>query len=82
MIGRRFIDDGGTAAAKVVAAKTLPAILRDYAELLDGLGYFAATAKPGGNPLGWFGLRPPSSTGLVYAPSDTAELGYRLFPAA
>jgi Acetyltransferase (GNAT) domain len=60
----RYIDDGRPAAAAVVAAETLPAILRDYAELQDGLGYFAATEKPGGRPLGWFGLRPPSSTGL------------------
>jgi len=77
----RYIDDGKPVAAAVVAAETLPAILRDYVELPDGLGYFAATERLGGRPLGWFGLRPPSSTGLDQAASDTAEIGYRLFPA-
>jgi hypothetical protein len=56
----RYIDDGKPVAAAVVAAETLPAILRDYVELPDGLGYFAATERLGGRPLGWFGLRPPS----------------------
>jgi RimJ/RimL family protein N-acetyltransferase len=78
----RFIDDGQPVAASVVAAGTLPAILSGYEELPDGLGIFAAAERPAGNPLGWFGLRPPASIGLDHAPSDTAELGYRLFPAA
>ena len=77
----RYIDDGRPVAAAVVEAETLPAILRDDAELPDGLGYLAAREEPGGRPLGWFGLRPPSSSGLDRAATDTAELGYRLFPA-
>ncbi len=77
----RYIDDGRPVCPAVVAAESLPAILHDYAELPDGLGYFAATEKSGGRPCGWFGLRPPSSTGLDRAAFATAELGYRLFPA-
>jgi|SRR5215472_1338040 len=93
----RYIDDGRPVPRDVVAAETLPAILREYGELPDGLGCFAATEKTGELPVGWFGLRPPSSigltpetstgsaqatgTGLDHAARGTAELGYRLFPA-
>jgi RimJ/RimL family protein N-acetyltransferase len=77
----RYIDDGRPVSLAVVVDETLPTILRDYAELPDGLGYFAATEKSGGRPLGWFGITPPSSTGLDRAAIATAELGYRLFPA-
>jgi len=78
----RYIDDGLPVTRPVVADETLPAILREYGELPDGLGYLAAAEQAGGRPLGWFALRPPSSIGLDHASSDTAELGYRLFPAA
>jgi len=78
----RYIDDGRPVPAAVIAAETLPAILGDYQELPDGMGCFAATEKHGGAPLGWFGLRPPSSAGLDRQASGTAEVGYRLFPAA
>ena len=68
--------------AAVVAEITLPGILGDYRELPDGMGCFAATRKHDGAPLGWFGLRPPASAGLNHQASGTAEVGYRLFPAA
>jgi len=78
----RYIDDGKPVPAAVVAAETLPRILRDYRDLPDGMGCFAATEKHCGAPLGWFGLRPPSSAGLDRQASGVAEVGYRLFPAA
>ena len=78
----RYIDDGRPVPAAVVAAETLPGFLRDYRDLPDGMGCFAATEQHGGAPVGWFGLRPPSSAGLDRRASGTAELGYRLFPAA
>ncbi len=77
----RYIDDGRPVPRSVVAAETLPGILHEYAELPDRLGYLAATDRASGVPLGWFGLGPPSSSGLEHATSGTAELGYRLFPA-
>jgi RimJ/RimL family protein N-acetyltransferase len=78
----RYIDDGKPVPAAVVAAETLPGILRDYRDLPDGMGRFAATEKDGGAPVGWFGLRPPSSAGLDRQDRGVAEVGYRLFPAA
>lgn len=78
----RYINDGKPVPSAVVTAVTLPGILRDYAELPTGLGRFAATRNPGGSPLGWFALRPPSSNGLDLEAAGTVELGYRLFPAA
>ncbi len=94
----RFIDDGKPVPRSVIVAQTLPAILREYAVLPDGLGYFAAIERSTGEPLGWVGLRPPDSTGLrppdstgLRPPDSTglrpgvagmAELGYRLFPRA
>jgi RimJ/RimL family protein N-acetyltransferase len=77
----RYIDDGKPVPAAVVAAKTLPGILDDYRELPDGMGHFAATEKHSGAPLGWFGLRPPSSAGLDRQASGAVEVGYRLFPS-
>jgi RimJ/RimL family protein N-acetyltransferase len=91
----RYIDDGEPVPGGVVVAETLPAILREYGELPDGLGCYAATEKASERPIGWFGLRPPGSvgltpgtsaeeaisTGLNHADDGTAELGYRLFPA-
>jgi RimJ/RimL family protein N-acetyltransferase len=78
----RYIDDGQPVPPAVVADTTLPGILDDYLELPDGMGCFAAAEKYSGAPLGWFGLGPPSSAGLNRQASDTAEVGYRLFPAA
>ncbi|HEX6360508.1 GNAT family N-acetyltransferase [Actinophytocola sp.] len=72
----RHIDDGRPVPADVVVRETLPAILREYAELPAGFGVFAADA-PGF--VGWFALKPATSVGLD--PSDV-ELGYRLHPSA
>ena len=85
----RFIDDGQPVLPSVVASQTLPAMLREYGRLPDGLGYLAAIERATGEPLGLFALRPPDSVGL--RPPDntalrpehgTAELGYRLLPDA
>lgn len=59
----------------VVESSTLPAVLREYADLPDGFGQFAAEA-PGF--VGWFSLKPATSVGLD--PADV-ELGYRLLPS-
>src|SRR5262249_45385481 len=48
----------------------------------EGLGWVGVTGRPSGTPVGWAGLRPPSSHGLDRTAADTAELGYRLLPAA
>jgi RimJ/RimL family protein N-acetyltransferase len=71
----RHIDDGVPVPRAVVEQETLPRILREYDELPDGLGQFAAEA-PGF--AGWFSLRPAESIGLD--PGDY-ELGYRLLPS-
>jgi RimJ/RimL family protein N-acetyltransferase len=60
----RYIDDGKPVPRAVVVRQTLPAILREYDEHPDGLGYFAAVERATGRPLGWIGLGPPNSTGL------------------
>jgi len=60
----RYIDDGEPVPRAEVAAQTLPAMLRDYDELPPGLGYFAAVDRASGQPIGWLGLRPPTSVGL------------------
>jgi len=83
----RFIEDGQPVPAAVVESQTLPAMLREYGGLPEGLGYFAAIERATGEPLGWFGLRPPDSVGLrppdpSTAGTSTAELGYRLLPGA
>jgi RimJ/RimL family protein N-acetyltransferase len=69
----RYIDD--PVPRSVVANQTLPAILREYAELPAGFGQFAALAP---DFVGWFSLRPASGIGLD--PADI-ELGYRLLPS-
>ena len=76
----RYIDSEPV-PAEVVAAQTLPGILAEYDRLPAGLGCFAAVPRGGDTPLGWLALRPPSSTGLEQE-QGSAELGYRLFPAA
>ena len=78
----RFIDDGEPVPLAVTAAQTLPAILREYDELPDGLGCYAATLVANGQPLGWLALRPPFSVGVEHEPPGSAELGYRMLPQA
>lgn len=69
----RYIDDPEPRAA--VESTTLPAVLREYTELPDGMGQFAAEAP---EFVGWFSLKPATSVGLD--PGDV-ELGYRLLPS-
>jgi len=60
-----------------VESTILPAYLREYRELADGLGSFAAIEKATGQMAGRFSLKPASSYGLA----GGTELGYRLYPA-
>jgi RimJ/RimL family protein N-acetyltransferase len=60
-----------------VESQILPAYLREYRELPDGLGSFAAIEKATGQMAGRFSLKPASSYGLA----GGTELGYRLYPA-
>jgi RimJ/RimL family protein N-acetyltransferase len=60
-----------------VESKILPAYLREYRVLADGLGSFAAIEKATGQMAGRFSLKPASSYGLT----GGTELGYRLYPA-
>jgi RimJ/RimL family protein N-acetyltransferase len=60
-----------------VQAMILPEYLREYRELADGLGSFAAIKKDTGQMAGRFSLKPASSYGLT----GGTELGYRLYPA-
>lgn len=60
-----------------VESKILPVYLREYRELTDGLGSFAAIEKETRQLVGRFSLKPASSYGLA----GGTELGYRLFPA-
>jgi RimJ/RimL family protein N-acetyltransferase len=60
-----------------VESKILPAYLREYRELADGLGSFAAVEKATGQMAGRFSLKPAHSYGLA----GGMELGYRLYPA-
>jgi RimJ/RimL family protein N-acetyltransferase len=66
----RFITTEPPTPAEV-AARILPEYLREYRELTDGLGAFAAIEKAGR-----FSMRPASSYGLT----GGTELGYRLYP--
>jgi RimJ/RimL family protein N-acetyltransferase len=78
----RYIDDGRPVPREVVAAQTMPAVLREYEELPTGVGRYAAVDLAAGSPLGWFGLRPPSSVGLESGALGQLELGYRLLRRA
>lgn len=60
-----------------VASTILPGYLREYQELADGLGSFAAIEKEKGQMAGRFSLKPANSYGLA----DGTELGFRLYPA-
>ena len=73
----RRIDDGRPVPRGVVEGRQLPRILREYDELPDGQGCFAAEEKASGMFLGWLSLRPATSVGL----SGGTELGYRLLPS-
>lgn len=60
-----------------VQERILPEYLREYRELPDGLGSFAAVEKKTGLMAGRFSLKPANSYGLT----GGTELGYRLYPA-
>jgi RimJ/RimL family protein N-acetyltransferase len=70
----RRIDDGRPVPRALVVGRTLPALLREYDDLPDGFGCFAAEERATGTFLGWCALRPTAD--------GAAELGYRLRPAA
>ena len=72
----RFITPQPPSLAEVEST-ILPAYLRDYRELADGLGSFAAIEKVSGQLAGRFSLKPANSYGL----DGGMELGYRLYPA-
>jgi RimJ/RimL family protein N-acetyltransferase len=73
----RYIDDARPVPRATIADVTLPAILREYDELPDGFGIFAAVLRSTGDFAGRFSLRPANSVGL----DGGTELGYRLLPA-
>jgi len=70
----RFIDDPVPRA--VVEQRTLPGIVRDYAQQPAGQGVFAATVDDAF--VGQGSLRPVTSRGLA---PDGLELGYRIVAA-
>jgi len=72
----RFITVQPPSPAQV-EAEILPAYVREYRELAEGLGSFAAIEKATGQMAGRFSLKPASSYGLA----GGTELGYRLYPA-
>ena len=60
-----------------VESEILATYLREYRDLADGLGSFAAIEKETGQMAGRFSLKPANSYGLT----GSTELGYRLHPA-
>lgn len=72
----RFITTQPPTLAEV-ASQILPEYLREYRELADSLGSFAAIERETGQMAGRFALKPATSYGL----SGGTELGYRLSPA-
>jgi RimJ/RimL family protein N-acetyltransferase len=72
----RFITLQPPSLAKV-ESEILAEYLREYRELADGLGSFAAIEKETGQMAGRFSLKPANSYGLT----GGTELGYRLYPA-
>jgi len=72
----RFITPQPASLAEVEST-ILPEYLREYQELADGLGSFAAIETETGLMAGRFSLKPAESYGL----SGGTELGYRLSPA-
>ncbi|MFD7906233.1 GNAT family N-acetyltransferase [Kitasatospora sp. NPDC059747] len=74
----RHIDDGRPVPRTAVEREHLPALLREYVELPDGMGCFAAVGTSSKRFLGWVSLRPASSVGLT---GGDTELGYRMLPS-
>jgi len=72
----RFITLQPPSVAEV-ESRILPEYLREYRELAEGLGSFAAIEKEAGQLAGRFSLKPANSSGLT----GGTELGYRLYPA-
>jgi RimJ/RimL family protein N-acetyltransferase len=72
----RFITVQPLSRAEVEST-ILPAYLREYRELDDGLGSFAAIERETGQMAGRLSLKPANSYGLA----GGTELGYRLYPA-
>ena len=72
----RFITPQPPSLADV-ESKILPEYLREYRDLADGLGSFAAIEKETRQLAGRFSVKPASSYGLT----GGTELGYRLYPA-
>jgi RimJ/RimL family protein N-acetyltransferase len=72
----RFITPQPPSRAEV-ESELLPGYLREYRDLADGLGSFAAIEKETGRMAGRFSVKPASSYGLA----GGTELGYRLYPA-
>lgn len=70
----RFLNGGRPTAREEVRDRILPFFL-SFSDRPDGLGYWAAEAKPASEFLGWFHLRPTEQEGTV-------DLGYRLRKAA
>jgi RimJ/RimL family protein N-acetyltransferase len=70
-------DDGRPVPRGVVEQQQLPRILREYVDLPDGQGCFAAEETSSGAFLGWFSLRPATSVGL----NGGTGLGYRMLPS-
>jgi RimJ/RimL family protein N-acetyltransferase len=67
----RFIAPEPLSFAEV-EQQILPGYLREYRELADGLGSFAAVEKETRRPAGRFSLKPANSYGLT----GGTELGY------
>lgn len=65
----RFLSGGKPTPYEEVRDEIIPFLIECY-QRYDGLGYWAAQARPDGDFLGWFQLRPVEEAG--------AELGYRL----
>ncbi len=68
----RFINGGVPTSRDDIENDFLPAFL-GYYERYEGYGFWAVTAKPTGEFLGWFHFRPGKEAG----PGEV-ELGYRL----
>ena len=84
----RFLDRTTRSRAQIESG-VLPQFLAYYAAC-QGLGFWAAQGRGGGDFIGWFGLRPvaPTAAAMVDWPDappgqvSVAELGYRLRASA
>jgi RimJ/RimL family protein N-acetyltransferase len=72
----RFINGGNPTPREVIRDEILPRFL-GYYERFEGLGYWAAIERAGGEFLGWFSLVPEEGRS-----SDDVALGYRLRKSA